>query len=134
MTDAGWAAVSSIVGSAITGLIAWRGGNKAHAAKKVAEDVRQQTAEQTVTIDEIDRKADKAVAQSDGRLTKIETQLEASNKELAEYKAQNVTLQGVIERLLAQRDTAPIVVTQPPRTARASDTPVNDLPKKEPTS
>lgn len=115
MTDAGWAAISSIAGSLITGAIAWRSGNKAAGAKQVAEDVRTQTEQQTVVIDEIDRKADQAVAQNDGRLSKLETQLGAVTAELTAAKTQNATLQHVIERLVSVKEgpPAPPVVLTP---------------------
>lgn len=136
MTDAGWQAIATMVGSVVTGIIAWSARTKAQAAQKVGEDVREKTEQQTVTIGEIDRKADQAVAQNDGRLSKLETQLLSVNAELAAAKTQNATLLHVIERLNVKDapPTPPLVLApvQIPATSAEGGRRQGDLaPKKE---
>lgn len=112
---------------------AWRASTKAAAANQTIKDVKQQTASQTTTINEIDRKADVAVAQSDGRLTKLQTKLDDMTNDLTASKTQVATLQQVIERLIgATPPVLPVVVTPPPVINAEGGRRQGDAPKKEP--
>ena len=77
MTDAGWGAITTIVGLVINALLTWSARREARASKEAAMEVSSKTDAQTVHIVEGTKAAVQAEKNTNGSLTDMQKRLDA---------------------------------------------------------